>query len=169
MRSIHDGIKRKCTLCPRIFTRVSILKAHMQQSHNVSRSTKPTRYPCDMCSNIFTTTTSMHRHVELAHFPDKTSCPYGCPIKVGSEVEWVTHLEGCDSPKMVKKILVNMRHNYYFSFSFLECRIRARVRILWGRVPQFPPADRTSPARTSRQMLPLFFLWGNIFSPKCSP
>ncbi|XP_035716646.1 zinc finger protein 16 isoform X2 [Folsomia candida] len=99
---VHPRAGRKCTLCPRLFPRVSMLQAHMRQSHSVPRAAKPKteRHPCPMCSTLFQWKPSMHRHVELVHFPDKTSCPSGCGTKIDSEADWVTHLVGCDSPKM---------------------------------------------------------------------
>ncbi|XP_035716800.1 zinc finger protein Xfin-like [Folsomia candida] len=102
-RSIHGQVPfmRKCTRCPRTFAHLSLLQMHMRKCYNVPIvPCKGARHSCAICSKTFVTPTHKNRHVELFHFLDKTCCPYGCPTQFGSEAEWVTHLEGCDSPKM---------------------------------------------------------------------
>ncbi|XP_035713111.1 zinc finger protein 382 isoform X2 [Folsomia candida] len=81
----------------------STLAIHPDISDDGSAASKGTeRKPCSCptCGKTFATSANQQRHVELIHFPDKTSCPYGCETQIDSEADWVTHLEGCDSPKM---------------------------------------------------------------------
>ncbi|XP_035713058.1 zinc finger protein Xfin isoform X1 [Folsomia candida] len=101
-RSSHDWVpyRRKCTLCPKVFTKLTLLQRHMHKAHNAPIPRQETRHSCAMCSKTMTTFASKQCHVEQFHFPDKTSCPYGCEAKIDSEADWVTHLEGCDSPKI---------------------------------------------------------------------
>ncbi|OXA45940.1 Zinc finger and SCAN domain-containing protein 22 [Folsomia candida] len=99
----HGGIMQNCTLCPGVFRRVGALQSHMKECHNAPMPPRPPkqmpRFPCDVCSKTFPRKSCIPEHVERVHFPDKTSCPYGCEVKIDSEADWVTHLEGCDSPK----------------------------------------------------------------------
>ncbi|XP_021960694.1 zinc finger protein Xfin isoform X1 [Folsomia candida] len=100
MRSLHGATKRKCSLCPKQFTHGATLRVHMQQCHSLSVPNNRSRYPCEICTKTFATNAKVLLHVEVVHFSDKTSCPYGCEAKIDSVAAWVTHLEGCDSPKM---------------------------------------------------------------------
>ncbi|XP_035716669.1 PR domain zinc finger protein 5-like [Folsomia candida] len=100
-RFLHGAVpfKRKCT--PQVST--SLLQNQIRKHRKVvipRSKTKAPRHSCDICGKNFATWGNMNRHVELLHFPDKTSCPYGCDAKFGSEADWLTHLEGCYSPKM---------------------------------------------------------------------
>ncbi|XP_035712998.1 zinc finger protein Xfin-like isoform X1 [Folsomia candida] len=99
-RHAHEWVpfRRKCTLCPVTFTKLILLQRHMQKCHDVPIPRQENS--CTICSKTFVKSESKNSHVELVHSPDKTSCPYGCEVKIDSEDEWVTHLEGCDSPKM---------------------------------------------------------------------
>ncbi|XP_021963562.1 zinc finger protein 813 [Folsomia candida] len=93
----------KCSLCRETFTDFMMLLAHRKERHGIPLGvgTKTFARPaCDICSKTYSSSGSLYCHVERIHFRDKTSCPYGCGVEIGSEVEWVTHLEGCDSPKM---------------------------------------------------------------------
>ncbi|XP_035700737.1 uncharacterized protein LOC110861660 isoform X2 [Folsomia candida] len=99
----HDKVhsQRKCTLCPKVFPHLNLLQRHTRKCHTVPVPSQRGRHSCVMCLKTFSSSGNRNRHVELVHFHDKTSCPYGCETKFGSETEWVTHLEGCDSSKMI--------------------------------------------------------------------
>lgn len=56
---------------------------------------------CEICLISVRGNNNLLRHLELIHFPDKTRCPYGCPDMIEDENEWLLHLEGCKSDKLV--------------------------------------------------------------------
>ncbi|OXA49247.1 Zinc finger protein 91 [Folsomia candida] len=130
-RIIHGLVPfaRKCALCPEIFARSNLFETHMQEYHKAPVSSRQeVRHSCEMCSKTLATSTSKERHVEAVHFPDKTSCPYGCDVKIGSEADWVTHLEGCDSPKMSPESKSSCRFcPAVFRNSLLQIEHRLRV------------------------------------------
>ncbi|XP_035713008.1 zinc finger protein 521 isoform X1 [Folsomia candida] len=103
--SSHEWVTyhRKCTLCPKAFAKLTLLQRHMFTHHNVpipQNAWLEPRHSCAICAKTFASPATQQRHVEGVHLPDKTSCPYGCETKIDSEAAWLTHLEGCDSPKM---------------------------------------------------------------------
>ncbi|XP_035711659.1 zinc finger protein 354A-like [Folsomia candida] len=104
-RAVHEGlrVKRKCTLCPEVFSSIAMVRKHMQKFHHVVQPTSK-RTPCEMCTKTFSNSTGLHRHVELFHFTDRKSCPYGCATRFTSGADWLKHLEECKSPKMITKI-----------------------------------------------------------------
>ncbi|XP_035716617.1 zinc finger protein 563-like [Folsomia candida] len=101
-RLAHEWVpvQQQCPLCSKILPNANVLQRHMRKRHVSSGSLKKESNSCEMCAKTFVTPTIKNRHVEAVHFRDKTSCPYGCETEIGSEAEWVTHLEGCESPKM---------------------------------------------------------------------
>ncbi|XP_035712997.1 zinc finger protein 574-like [Folsomia candida] len=113
MRSVHEILvpfQRKCPNGPQLCPSLNVMQKHMAQCHDVPVPTKEDLSSCAICAKIFASQANQRRHVELFHFLDKTSCPYGCDVKIDSEADWVSHLERCDSPKMIKKskILINL-------------------------------------------------------------
>ncbi|OXA43327.1 Protein suppressor of hairy wing [Folsomia candida] len=109
-RSVHN--KRTTRTGPKFshetFANFNTLLKYRNHRHGITYracATTFARSTCDICSKTYVSSITLRRHVELIHFPDKTSCPYGCRVEIGSEVEWVTHLEGCNSPKMASRYL----------------------------------------------------------------
>ncbi|XP_021959123.1 zinc finger and BTB domain-containing protein 41 isoform X1 [Folsomia candida] len=104
VRVVHEGFQstRKCAFCPKVFSSMTAWQKHVQEFHHVVKR-KAKRFACDMCTKMFINSSGLMRHVELIHFTDRKSCPYGCPTQFGSKAEWVTHLEGCQDPKMSAK------------------------------------------------------------------
>lgn len=105
LKSVHKKIRAKCNLCPKDYSSHTGLYIHKKKTHGKG-SYKVDRQPkvsCDICDRTLVGPMNMNRHIELIHFPNKTSCPYGCSGEFGNEKEWISHLEGCKSEKLVRK------------------------------------------------------------------
>lgn len=57
---------------------------------------------CVFCPKILKGKNSLGKHLELVHLSDRNSCPFGCLDSFENEPQWLSHVEQCQSEKMVK-------------------------------------------------------------------
>lgn len=107
LRLFYKKIRVKCDLCAKDFSSKQSMKNHKKNVHQAgaakTKKYKKAKVSCDICRQTLMGQMNKNRHIELIHFPNKTSCPYGCSGEFENESEWVSHLEGCKSEKLVSK------------------------------------------------------------------
>lgn len=104
MRATHQRSHNfNCDLCPKEFNFKSKLHAHKKNVHGDGPKVtkKSQKVSCDICLVSIHNKPTLMVHIELKHFPDKVRCPYGCPEQFANELEWTSHLEQCQSEKLV--------------------------------------------------------------------
>lgn len=107
VQSLHKGIRYRCDLCPNEYAKSCSLKRHKDNAHNLNNDKPPTtkekatRLQCDICLKTMVKQ-NLGGHIELFHLQDKSKCPFDCcDVEFATEQEWIQHLEGCTSEKIV--------------------------------------------------------------------